>query len=188
MQTSLSLQQKLSQRLRKSQSQQRTYSKQTKPANVKVRTSPFAQWARADSTFVGETAKEHRENLVLFASLYLGINGCRNVWKPAAAHSVASLLIPYQSPSFKEYCAEPAPDVCYCGAIYSTAGFRLRTHCAKCENKKSFLGHGGFAVELRLLYGVNETWTTWAFTHAVYYRNKAKLVKESKASKVIAEV
>lgn len=132
----------------------------------------------ADSTFLGKTEQENLDNIVLYACFYVAATGSDLRWRTASEELVACALLPCQSELFKQYCTAPAPDVCCCGKIFSSRGFRLRTDCRVCEGEDNFLGYAGAGVNLRLRFGINESWTCWAFTWAVYYRNKAKESRE----------
>ena len=89
-----------------------------------------------------------------------------------------SVLVREGEQELQGYCAREAPDVCVCGRIFSDVGFRFRDHCRLCEGKDLQLRLDYDIQRFSKEFDIHPTWVCWAFTKAVYYRNR-ELGKQS---------
>ena len=162
----LSLQQRLNQRLaelRKSQSQQ-PISKQAVPLKL--------------IDFQGKTWAEIEGNLVLAASLYIADKNRCYMDYMRLGFKLWSVLVREGEQELQHYCTKEAPDVCVCGRVFSAVGFRLRDHCYLCEGKGASLRLDYEIQRFSMRFNIHPTWVCWAFTKAVYNRNRK--LKKSK--------
>ena len=82
-----------------------------------------------------------------------------------------SVLVRESEQDLKGYCTKEAPDVCVCGRVYSSVGFRLRDHCRLCEGRGVGLRLDYDIQRFSMRFDIHPTWVCWAFTKAVYNRN-----------------
>ena len=82
-----------------------------------------------------------------------------------------SVLVREREPGLQSYCTREAPDVCICGRVYSSVGFRLRSDCKYCEGKSLRTRLDYDMQRLSVKFNIHPTWVCWAFTKAVYARN-----------------